>query len=649
MKKGIIVLLITVLAAGMAFAGLTGSADVNANLDLNALKAKESALALANGSEIKVSLGLADLAVAPAALEEGAEAPAISVDFAASFSFKIADKDGKLDAKASITKAAIKGLKWSVDLLGSKDGLNYATMDGYNAKSIYTKNPGVTVSYEGVGSIGVGYASKGNWNVAFESAPFEVIDGLTIQGGASYVAKSAGATSYEGWVLNDNGNAWVAEHLAKNDDGTYAKTSDVAAEQAAVFAAENKVADAKAAMDKAPKDAANAEALKDAYDDAVEALSKAKADLSNAVADIMDDISYNKKAVGFRTVSTGTPFAKEVYKADGTTKENVLVLKYNAEYPYEGTPTYYDKDAKITTDASKAKFVKYAELGTAPVYGTDGKVKDPAQRIDSSKIYYTGSIDDIIIYDDRVIAVDKNSPNTDNMEYAYTPAPAKSELGASVKATYASDMLNGSAAVDMFLNTVAKSVAVEAKASASFIGAGLDVYYANAATKKIDDVDVDFAHVLNAKISVDANKFVAELPVAASVTFGMENILNKTAGQERSINVSAKVGYEAITFEGSFGYGLATKKIALAGKLGYACEYAEIELGATYGTTRAMVDELHTFEDVKKLGMTFSAENSTLIPGATLGLSWNATDLTNKDLNDTNKIGIVTASCGIAF
>ena len=35
MKKGIIVLLITVLAAGMAFAGLTGSAAINLGYDLD--------------------------------------------------------------------------------------------------------------------------------------------------------------------------------------------------------------------------------------------------------------------------------------------------------------------------------------------------------------------------------------------------------------------------------------------------------------------------------------------------------------------------------------------------------------------------------------------------------------------------------------
>ena len=47
--------------------------------------------------------------------------------------------------------------------------------------------------------------------------------------------------------------------------------------------------------------------------------------------------------------------------------------------------------------------------------------------------------------------------------------------------------------------------------------------------------------------------------------------------------------------------------------------------------------------------MYVSVENTTLIPGATLGLSWNATDLKKVDATDTNKIGIVTASCGIAF
>ena len=244
MKKGIIVLLITVLAAGMAFAGLTGSADVKANLDLNAIKAKKSALSLANGSEIKAEFGLVDEAIAPAALEEGEEAPAITVDFAAAFTFTVKN-DAALEAKAEITKAAIKGADWSVDILGSADAFNYATMSGYNAKSDFAKNPGVKVSYKGF-TLGLGYASKGTWNVSLESASYSPIEGLSIQGGVSYYAKAAGDTTY-GYVMKQAGKDGLKADLAKNADGSYDISAD-STTVAEVKTAEKNLRDAKAAL-----------------------------------------------------------------------------------------------------------------------------------------------------------------------------------------------------------------------------------------------------------------------------------------------------------------------------------------------------------------------------------------------------------------
>ena len=557
MKKGIIVLLITVLAAGMAFAGLTGSADVKANLDFNAIKAKESALALANGSEIKAEFGLLDEAIAPAALEEGAEAPAISVDFAATFTFKVKN-DAALEAKAEITKAAIKGVDWSVSILGSSDASDYATMSGYDAKSNYAKNDGVTVSYKGF-TLGVGYASKGTWNVALESAAYSPIEGLSIQGGVSYYAKAAGATKY-GYSMNKAGKDGLKKDLVKNADGSY----NISAESTTV---------------------AGVKIAEQALRDAKETLAAAqKAFAADPVAAKYDAVEAAKNVVEEKQAKLD----EAVHTARG------------AYYDYI-TIEYVDENG----------FVKKEEVAV---------LKDAYK------------------------------------EYKSTPVAAEAELGLSAKVNYEGQVMNGdvkaTVAADMIIDTLAKkdNVVFDVKGSASYIGAGLDVYYANVAVKKIDDNDVAFQKVLNAAVNFDLNKFV-ELPFTLSGKVGMDDILAKKAGYGRKLTASISAGYDAISATASFEYGLVDKKIDVSGEVGYTHEYATVKVGGSLKTIEFVAGkyEKSVKTTANKLGMYASVENTTLIPGATLGLSWNATDLKKVDATDTNKIGIVTASCGIAF
>ena len=553
MKKGIIVLLITVLAAGMAFAGLTGSADVKANLDFNALKAKKSALALANGSEIKAEFGLLDEAIAPAALEEGAEAPAISVDFAATFTFKVKN-DAALEAKAEITKAAIKGVDWSVSILGSSDASDYATMSGYDAKSNYAKNDGVTVSYKGF-TLGVGYASKGTWNVALESAAYSPIEGLSIQGGVSYYAKAAGATKY-GYSLNQAGKDGLKDELAENADGSY-----------------------------------------------------------NINATSIDH-DVRDKEIELRAAKD----ALDAYEFDGTKASyDGLVEKQKA----------VEDAQKALDDAVFAVYRKYYTYKTISYVDEDG-----------------------IVQEKKVV----DYINVPYKEYKATPVAAKAELGLSAKVNYEGQVMNGdvkaTVAADMIINTLAKkdNVVFDVKGSASYIGAGFDVYYANVAVKKIDGNDVAFQKVLNAAVNFDLNKFV-ELPFTLSGKVGMDDILAKKAGFGRTLTASISAGYDAVSATASFEYGLVDKKIDVSGEVGYTHEYATVKVGGSLKTIEFVdgVREDSVDATANKLGMSVSVENTTLIPGATLGLSWNATDLKKVDATDTNKIGIVTASCGIAF
>ena len=586
MKKGIIVLLITVLVAGMAFAGLTGSADVKGNLDLNALKAKDSALAIANDSEITVDFGIADLAVAPAALEDGA-APAISVDFSAAFTFKV-DKDGETAADAKISKASIKGANWEVSILGSADAFNYASMYGYNAASNYAKNPGVTVTYDGF-TLGLGYSTKGTWNASLETKAFEVANGLTVQGGVSYSATAA-APEY-GYYFTTGGYTKYKTDFKKNADGSYNsgatgsyeasyyKWSDSSNKWETEVATTKTLAELQIALD----------AAQSAY----------KAAYIAYVAAPEDENLYKD----LKAKTTALAYAKK----------NLAIAEYGVKsYYYDSTTyEYVDEDGFVQT---------------ATVWG--------------GLHAYEG-----------------------NTAYGNIGDDAISELGASVKVNYASDMLNAGVAADLvfdFIHTTESThlkeiptIVADVKASASFKGAGLDVYYSNKATESVSGYDYEVPHVLNAQLTFDVNKFV-ELPVTVSGSVGMENILGKDTGngiRVRVLKTSLSAGYDAFALSASFNYGLVAKDIELAGELSYAHEIATAKVGGSFKTVKVVVGagDSSQYGYVNQLGMHVSLENTSLIPGATLGLAWSADDLTSVNSDVDNKIGIVTASCSIAF
>jgi len=244
-----------------------------------------------------------------------------------------------------------------------------------------------------------------------------------------------------------------------------------------------------------------------------------------------------------------------------------------------------------------------------------------------------------------------------NTVYANIGDDAISELGASVKVNYTSDMLNAGVAADLvfdLLNTIVEKTptfVADVKASASFKGAGLDVYYSNKATESVSGYDYEVPHVLNAQLTFDVNKFV-ELPVTVSGSVGMENILGKGTGNGiRVLKTSLSAGYDAFALSASFNYDLVAKDIELAGELSYAHEIATAKVGGSFKTVEVVVGtgDSSKYAYVNQLGMYVSLENTSLIPGATLGLAWSADDLTSVNSDVDNKIGIVTASCSIAF
>ena len=253
MKKGIIVLLITVLAAGMAFAGFNGSASIGFGADLHHKKYGF----IDQSTNVSVSLAL-EQAIGSA---QGEGDIVASINGTVSFKFDTGAY-GYVDVSAkpvyvyaSIDSAKIAGADWSVNILGAgapKDFaksaieskyVSYGTNDwgylnggGYSAYSYsfgynayVNPIPGVEVSYKDY-TVGFGingsYATEGSKpNVLgyFYTPAYEVAEGLKVnagfagykQGDASTIGGSINAAyaadSLKASVASDMGYDLVAE------------------------------------------------------------------------------------------------------------------------------------------------------------------------------------------------------------------------------------------------------------------------------------------------------------------------------------------------------------------------------------------------------------------------------------------------------
>ncbi len=226
MKKGIIVLLITVLAAGMAFAGLTGSAAINLgyNLDTKNYGFENDAKAT---YKFKFSFDTASAEVAEHQTnvwaEVAAEASAYieysKKDAESGYTGSISKITGTLDAdgnpvidfgtvKIAVKKANIHVNDITFGILNAGGAYNYAAdyhLDD-NGKPVTNKVetkaatvlevPGFTVSYDGYGA-GFGFTGKSDAETYkvlahVQTKQFEFVEGLTAQAAAhAYVADNA--------------------------------------------------------------------------------------------------------------------------------------------------------------------------------------------------------------------------------------------------------------------------------------------------------------------------------------------------------------------------------------------------------------------------------------------------------------------------
>ena len=212
MKKGIIVLLITVLAAGMAFAGLTGSAAINLGYNLDD---KNYGFENVQGMTYEFTFDFNTESVDNAEHQTNIWAE-IGATASAKYSYSSGDDpvvpnpSGSDDnvlatVKFNITKANIHINDITFGILNAGGAYNYAA--DYHKKTngspkhnvVSTKAnmaPGFTVSYDGYGA-GFGFSGNsdsGKYNVLahVQTKQFEFVEGLTAQAAAhAYVAGNA--------------------------------------------------------------------------------------------------------------------------------------------------------------------------------------------------------------------------------------------------------------------------------------------------------------------------------------------------------------------------------------------------------------------------------------------------------------------------
>ena len=209
MKKGIIVLLITVLAAGMAFAGLTGSAAINLGYDLDS---KDYGFANKTNGTYKFSFTFDSSSAevsdhqtdiwAEIAAEASAVCSVTKKDVESGL--KVSD-DVAATVKFNITKANIHINDITIGILNAGGAYNYAADyhlddngDPKTNKVFTDKNmaPGFTVSYDGYGA-GFGFSGKSDAETYkvlahVQTKQFEFVEGLTAQAAAhAYVADNA--------------------------------------------------------------------------------------------------------------------------------------------------------------------------------------------------------------------------------------------------------------------------------------------------------------------------------------------------------------------------------------------------------------------------------------------------------------------------
>ena len=201
-------------------------------------------------------------------------------------------------------------------------------------------------------------------------------------------------------------------------------------------------------------------------------------------------------------------------------------------------------------------------------------------------------------------------------------------VGASVKASYATDAVTVKAAADLGVENVNNDAVVnfDTAVAVAVEPVTADVYFSKVADK----------NYLSAQVAAD-------LEVVSGDVYGLDSL-----GDD--IRVGSDVEYpatEEITVSANVEMTTESQDLSVSANVKYAAEKFTAKCGVAYGMNLKA-------EGAEVLSATASVETKAIIPGATLSLSYGKDSAGNTmnflaDKDDAQNFGAVTAKCKIAF
>ena len=588
MKKGIIVLLITVLAAGMAFASVSGSASFSAGFDLD-----DKVFTVDNSKTGKnaFKFDLAAESGETAAVESG-----IYAKMGASLEASI--KDGSMKVDFKLTDATIQSVDglWSVNLTAVDNGVELTYDD--NALDVY-------------------FVNKLNWGASLTSKEFTIVDGLTVSANVGYaVAKNdLGNVADYSYDVDSKITKAIAkakntkEYFALNDDGTYqnaellALQEDVAKKEAALAAAE-----AKFAADPSEENYA-------AIDEAQGDLDEANDALSDKVAELEETfMAKNAGDEGGKWYSSKTTYSyAEKWQVKASAPASYIA---GATGDLEKGVQYYI--VLSSSSPSSYSAVKASEF--TPEAGKE--VVATLTPSAAGKAYLVGT----------------NTPKTtyaikDEHYKFQTPDKGTATVNGGLTIAYSADKISASVEANVAYETISEDLSYDVA-----VKGGYDFVNVGAA--------FDSDKVLDADLSVKLDSIV-NLPL--SFSFGATDILAKDEG--RVFTAGASVEVSGFTFSANGAYDTTPAKgvgkISATVKAGYKMDIATISLTAGI-SQEAAIGEDHNYGEAKlAVAPTLEITNTTLINNATLGLKWAGAHFGGDEAKKS--LGAVTATIGVKF
>ena len=594
MKKGIIVLLITVLAAGMAFASVSGSASFSAGYDLDS-----KVFSIDNGKTGKnaFTFDLAAESGETAAVESG-----IYAKLGASLKASIKDGDMKIDFKLTdATIQAVDGL-WSVNLTKVNNGVEL-TYDG-NALDVY-------------------FANKLNWGVSLTSKEFTIVDGLTVSANAGYAVAKNDLTDPANYSYGFDADTqaeiaiaqYTEEYFLQHDDGTYYNAS-LAKKQEAVANAQVALAAAKAKFAEDPT-ADN----KTAITNAEKAVKTAETNLSKEEAKVMKKFqAANAGANGgkwYTETKTSTYSESwKVYANDATNKPADETVITSITLPTTDKSIVYaivkNGTSYTAVDYSTYKGGKQGQLITT--------VKSVAEK--ASTAYLVGEFNETTTYSDN------------ESLYEFVANPGTATVNGGLTIAFTKDKINASVEANVAYETIAKKLSYDVA-----VEGGYDFVSLNAA--------FDSDKILDAGLEVSLESLIG-IPV--SFNAGATDILAKDEGRVYTAGLSVAVAGFSFSADGvlksvaDYGYGKWSANI----EAGYTMDIASFSFKASLLKEAAIDAKTHDYGEAKIAVLPeLSITNTTLINNATLSLAWAGSHFGGDEANAS--LGAVTATIGVKF